>query len=74
MKKVLDDNLLGEIVDVEIRYDRYRPSYGGKPHKEGEMRGAGIIYDLSPHLVDQAIQLFGFPTAVFADLIKSARI
>ena len=70
VKAVIDQNLLGEIREVEIRYDRYRPAYGGKPHKEGEMRGAGIIYDLSPHLVDQAIQLFGFPNALFADLIK----
>ncbi len=70
VKNVIDKALLGEIREVEIRYDRYRPNYGGKAHKEGEMRGAGIIYDLSPHLVDQAIQLFGFPKAVFADLIK----
>ena len=70
VKDVVDKGLLGEIREVEIRYDRYRPSYGGKPHKEGDVRGAGIIYDLSPHLVDQAIQLFGFPNALFADLIK----
>ena len=70
VKDIVDKGLLGEIREVEIRYDRYRPAYGGKPHKEGEMRGAGIIYDLSPHLVDQAIQLFGFPNALFADLIK----
>jgi scyllo-inositol 2-dehydrogenase (NADP+) len=70
VKEVVDKGLLGEIREVEIRYDRYRPAFGGKLHKEGEMRGAGIIYDLSPHLVDQAIQLFGFPNAVFADLIK----
>ena len=70
IKEVLQQGLLGELREVEIRYDRYRPAYGGKPHKEGDVRGAGIIYDLSPHLVDQAIQLFGFPKAVFADLIK----
>ncbi|MGB3153894.1 MAG: Gfo/Idh/MocA family oxidoreductase, partial [Chitinophagaceae bacterium] len=44
--------------------------FGGKQHKEGNMPGAGNLYDLSPHLVDQAIQLFGFPKALFADLIK----
>ncbi len=70
VKDVVDKGVLGEIREVEIRYDRYRPVYGGKPHKEGDVRGAGIIYDLSPHLVDQAIKLFGFPNALFADLIK----
>ncbi len=70
VKNVLQQNLLGEIREVEIRYDRYRPTFGGKQHKEGDMPGAGNLFDLSPHLVDQAIQLFGFPKAVFADLIK----
>lgn len=67
VKEVLEKGWLGEIREAEIRYDRYRPSFGGKTHKEGDMPGAGILYDLSPHLVDQAIQLFGFPEAVFAD-------
>ncbi|MBS1653875.1 MAG: oxidoreductase, partial [Bacteroidetes bacterium] len=70
VKNVLSQNLLGDIREVEIRYDRYRPVYSGKPHKEGEMPGAGIIYDLSPHLVDQALQLFGWPDALFADVWK----
>lgn len=70
VKKVLEEQLLGDLREVEIRYDRYRPSYGGKPHKEGEMPGAGIIYDLSPHLVDQALQLFGWPQSLFADVWK----
>ncbi len=67
---MIDDKLLGDLREVEIRYDRYRPGYGGKPHKEGELPGAGIIYDLSPHLVDQALQLFGWPQALFADVWK----
>jgi scyllo-inositol 2-dehydrogenase (NADP+) len=70
VKAVLEKGLLGEVREAEIRYDRYRPAFGGKQHKEGNLPGAGNIYDLSPHLVDQAIQLFGFPKALFADLIK----
>jgi scyllo-inositol 2-dehydrogenase (NADP+) len=70
VKNVLQQNLLGEMREVEIRYDRYRPVYGGKPHKEGDIPGAGVLYDLSPHLVDQALQLFGWPKALFADVWK----
>ncbi len=70
VKEVVNKNWLGDLREVEIRYDRYRPVFGGKQHKEGDLPGAGILYDLSPHLVDQAIQLFGFPEAIFADLIK----
>ena len=70
VKEVLENGWLGDLREVEIRFDRYRPAFSGKQHKEGDLPGAGILYDLSPHLVDQAIQLFGFPKAVFADLIK----
>jgi scyllo-inositol 2-dehydrogenase (NADP+) len=70
VRKIITENLLGELREVEIHYDRYRPGYGGKPHKEGNLPGAGIIYDLSPHLVDQALQLFGWPQALFADVWK----
>ncbi|MBI1343983.1 MAG: oxidoreductase [Terrimonas sp.] len=70
VKNVVEKNWLGDLREVEIRYDRYRPAYGGKQHKEGDLPGAGIIYDLSPHLVDQALQLFGRPEAVFADVWK----
>ena len=70
VKEVLEQGLLGELREVEIRYDRYRPAFGGKPHKEGDVPGAGILFDLSPHLVDQAIQLFGWPDALFADIWK----
>ena len=70
VKNVIEQDLLGELREAEIRYDRYRPTFGGKQHKEGDMPGAGILFDLSPHLVDQAIQLFGFPKAVFADIWK----
>ena len=70
VKDVIEKQLLGELREVEIRYDRYRPVPAGKPHKEGDLPGAGIIYDLSPHLVDQALQLFGWPDALFADVWK----
>ncbi len=68
VREVVQRGWLGELREAEFRYDRFRPAPGGKQHKEGDMPGAGIIYDLSPHLVDQAIQLFGFPKAIFADV------
>ena len=70
VKKVVNEKLLGDLRYVEIKYERYRPMYGGKPHKEGSMPGAGNMFDLSPHLVDQALQLFGWPKAIFADIWK----
>lgn len=68
VKNVLEKKYLGDIKEVEMRYDRYRPAIGYKWHKETNLPGAGTTYDLGAHLVDQALQLFGQPEAVFADL------
>lgn len=68
VKNVLEKKYLGDIKEVEIRYDRYRPAISYKWHKETDLPGAGTTYDLGAHLVDQALQLFGQPDAVFADL------
>ena len=68
VQDVVDQNLLGNIVEAEIHFDRYSDTPGPKLHKETAGPGTGILYDLGPHLIDQAIQLFGKPKAVFADL------
>ena len=68
LKDVVQENMLGELKEAEMRFDRYRPGHSGKDHKEGDKPGAGNLHDLGAHLIDQAIQLFGFPEAVFADV------
>jgi predicted dehydrogenase len=68
VKQVLADGLLGEIVEAEFHFDRYNPSLSPKQHKESANDGAGILKDLGPHLIDQALYLFGFPTTVYADI------
>ncbi len=68
VKKVLADGCLGEIMEAEFHYDRYNDQLSPKAHKETPAPGAGIVYDLSPHLIDQALSVFGMPESVFADL------
>lgn len=70
VQKVVQQKLLGEIVEAEIHFDRYNESLSPKLHKETPGPGAGIVPDLGPHLIDQALQLFGMPEAVFADAIN----
>jgi scyllo-inositol 2-dehydrogenase (NADP+) len=70
IKKVLDAGLLGKLVDVELHYDRYKKELSPKVHKEVPTPGAGVLHDLGSHLIDTALQLFGKPYAVFADLRK----
>ncbi len=69
LKKVLDEKLLGEIGEAEFHYDRFKKELSPKVHKEMPGPGAGLLYDLGPHLIDQALQLLGKPEAIFADNI-----
>lgn len=68
VKKIVDEGWLGKIVEAEIHYDRYKEEIGPKVHKETPGPGTGLLYDLGSHLLDQAIQFFGMPDAVFADI------
>ena len=68
VKNVLDEGLLGDIVEAEIHYDRFEPELSYKTHKETPTAAVGSLYDLGSHLIDQALQLFGFPNAVSAEL------
>lgn len=69
IKEVVDKGWLGEIREVEFRYDRYRTEPSGKAHKEKNLPGAGVLHDLGSHLTDQTLQLFGWPQAVYADIM-----
>jgi len=68
VKKVLDEKSLGEVVEAEIHFDRFTQELSYKTHKEEPVLGTGLVYDLGAHLIDQALQLFGKPQAVFADI------
>jgi scyllo-inositol 2-dehydrogenase (NADP+) len=68
VKKILDEGLLGKIVEAEIHYDRFSPELSYKLHKETPTAGVGCLYDLGSHLIDQALQLFGMPESVSADM------
>ena len=68
VKKIVDANLLGNLVEAEFHFDRYNPELSPKQHKETLNSGSGILKDLGPHIIDQALYLFGLPTAVFADI------
>jgi scyllo-inositol 2-dehydrogenase (NADP+) len=68
LRKVVEQGLLGEIVEAEFHYDRFKEDIGPKLHKETPGPGTGALYDLGSHLIDQALQLFGMPEALFADI------
>jgi len=67
VRQLIAGGELGDVVHFESHFDRYRPVIQNR-WREGPGPGAGIWFDLGSHLVDQALQLFGPPEAVFADL------
>lgn len=68
VQKIINEGVLGELVEAEFHFDRYNPLLSAKAHKETANDGAGILKDLGPHLIDQAVALFGSPKCVFADI------
>lgn len=65
---VFRSGVLGNIVEANLEYTRYNPELSPKAHKESPSAGSGIVKDLGPHVIDQALVLFGLPDAVFADI------
>lgn len=63
VKKVIESGALGKLVEVHFRYDRYRNEISPKFFKEEPYPASGLSYDLGPHLLDQAISLFGKPNS-----------
>ncbi|WP_312298445.1 Gfo/Idh/MocA family oxidoreductase [Chryseobacterium sp.] len=71
VKEILSSDKLGDIKEAEIRFDRFRTAPSGKQHKESpDQMGSGSLHDLGAHLVDQAIQYFGYPEKLFADVFS----
>lgn len=61
VKNIIKSGKLGKLVEVHFRYDRYRNEISPKAFKEELVEATGLQYDLGPHLLDQAIALFGKP-------------
>jgi predicted dehydrogenase len=64
--------VLGRIVLFESRIDRFRPDVRDR-WRERPGPGAGLLYDLGPHLIDQALVLFGIPDSVQATIATQRR-
>lgn len=72
LQKLIQEGKLGDVVEYESRYDRFRPIVLTDTWKEKQAEGSGNVYNLGPHLLDQAFVLFGTPQTVTAT-IRSVR-
>ena len=68
VQKVLASGVLGQVVEYEAHYDRFRNYIQPDTWKEDAGPGAGILYNLGSHMIDQVLVLFGMPRTLFAKL------
>jgi scyllo-inositol 2-dehydrogenase (NADP+) len=68
LKEVIASQSLGRVVSFESHIDRYRAAPRLQTWRESGGPGGGILFDLGPHLIDQACALFGDPESVWADV------
>ena len=66
-RAVIASGVLGKISLLEIHMDRFRPAVRQR-WRESAGPGAGLWFDLGPHLIDQALHQFGMPDTITAHL------
>jgi predicted dehydrogenase len=67
VRRAVAEGAIGEVVELRSEMSRHRPEVRDR-WRERPGPGSGLWFDLGPHLIDQALVLFGRPEAVSADL------
>ena len=70
LRRLVEEGSLGDLLRLESRFERWRPEVdfgkwreGGGPEDAG-----GVLFDLGPHLIDQALELLGPARSVYAEV------
>lgn len=69
LQTVLASGALGDVTSLESRIERFRPQVRDR-WREADLPGSGLWFDLGPHLLDQALCLFGLPQHLQASLVR----
>ena len=69
VRRLVESGALGRIAEYHSHFDRFRPLVQDR-WRERDAPGGGLWYDLGPHLLDQALQLFGMPEAMSVDIAR----
>jgi len=66
VRALLDAGTLGRVIEFQSTMHYYRPVVRDR-WREQAGTGGGVWNDLGPHMVDQALQLFGAPLGIYLD-------
>jgi predicted dehydrogenase len=67
LQALLASGVLGRVTQFASHFDRFRPQVRNRWRESGEP-GSGLWFDLGPHLLDQALLLFGEPASLLLNL------
>jgi scyllo-inositol 2-dehydrogenase (NADP+) len=70
LRRMVSEGSLGELHRVESRFERWRPEVDAERWREGSdpADAGGVLFDLGPHLIDQALELLGPARSVYAEV------
>lgn len=68
IRTLLAEGRLGRLAAVHSQWDRFRPVPRAHTWKEADNDANGLLQDLGPHLLDQALALFGLPQRLTASV------
>jgi scyllo-inositol 2-dehydrogenase (NADP+) len=67
VEEIIHSGKIGRIAEYECRFDRFRLQPKPNAWRERpDYPGAGVLFDLGPHVIDQALVLFGEPQSITA--------
>jgi predicted dehydrogenase len=72
VRRLLDEEGLGEVLRFESRFERWRPEVDEERWRErpAPEDAGGVLFDLGSHLIDQALFLLGPPSRVYAEVAR----
>ena len=70
LRRLASEGALGALLRLESRFERWRPEVDRSKWREGggPEDASGVLFDLGPHLIDQALELLGPARSVYAEL------
>jgi scyllo-inositol 2-dehydrogenase (NADP+) len=68
LRRLVDAGELGEVRRFESRFERWKPTETRAWKAAASSAGAGVLYDMGAHLIDQAVQLLGQVQDVYAEI------